>query len=257
GVVTFVGSLILLALLLYRNAKNHDRKIKAKALAQLNLEKSDIISLQQVIETSSLQISETFAKTNILYKESIDSLIKEDLDALITNKKLVKKLNNDLNSTNNTVHEFIRSLDDSSVKSSRYYIISLGYLQDMVENLGVINTNALSHVDTNHKPLRRSHSKDLKYLVEQSGEWFSNIHMTSRRMDFSIVDDLIKERDAIQNHINVLLDKQIDRIRTSESSSKNSRLYFSILLETNELLSSTFKLLRLHTEFDLFRRRNT
>src|SRR5690606_5442268 len=167
GVVTFVGSLILLALLLYRNARSHDRKIKAKALAQLNLEKSDIISLQQVIETSSLQISETFAKTNILYKESIDSLIKEDLDALITNKKLVKKLNNDLNSTNNTVHEFIRSLDDSSVKSSRYYIISLGYLQDMVENLGVINTNALSHVDNNHKPLRRSQSKDLKYLVEQ------------------------------------------------------------------------------------------
>lgn len=257
GVVTFVGSLILLALLLYRNAKSHDRKIKAKALAQLNLEKSDIISLQQVIETSSLQISETFAKTNILYKESIDSLIKEDLDALITNKKLVKKLNNDLNSTNNTVHEFIRSLDDSSVKSSRYYIISLGYLQDMVENLGVINTNALSHVDNNHKPLRRSQSKDLKYLVEQIGEWFSNIHMTYRRMDFSKVDELIKERDAIQNHINVLLDKQIDRIRTSESSSKNSRLYFSILLETNELLSSTFKLLRLHTEFDLFRRRNT
>ena len=257
GVVTFVGSLILLALLLYRNAKNHDRKIKAKALAQLNLEKSDIISLQQVIETSSLQISETFAKTNILYKESIDSLIKEDLDALITNKKLVKKLNNDLNSTNNTVHEFIRSLDDSSVKGSRYYIISLGYLQDMVENLGVINTNALSHVDNNHKPLRRSQSKDLKYLVEQIGEWFSNIHMTYRRMDFSKVDELIKERDAIQSHINVLLDKQIDRIRTSESSSKNSRLYFSILLETNELLSSTFKLLRLHTEFDLFRRRNT
>lgn len=257
GVVTFVGSLILLALLLYRNARSHDRKIKAKALAQLNLEKSDIISLQQVIETSSLQISETFAKTNILYKESIDSLIKEDLDALITNKKLVKKLNNDLNSTNNTVHEFIRSLDDSSVKSSRYYIISLGYLQDMVENLGVINTNALSHVDNNHKPLRRSQSKDLKYLVEQIGEWFSNIHMTYRRMDFSKVDELIKERDAIQSHINVLLDKQIDRIRTSESSSKNSRLYFSILLETNELLSSTFKLLRLHTEFDLFRRRNT
>ena len=257
GVVTFVGSLILLALLLYRNAKSHDRKIKAKALAQLNLEKSDIISLQQVIETSSLQISETFAKTNILYKESIDSLIKEDLDALITNKKLVKKLNNDLNSTNNTVHEFIRSLDDSSVKGSRYYIISLGYLQDMVENLGVINTNALSHVDNNHKPLRRSQSKDLKYLVEQIGEWFSNIHMTYRRMDFSKVDELIKERDAIQSHINVLLDKQIDRIRTSESSSKNSRLYFSILLETNELLSSTFKLLRLHTEFDLFRRRNT
>lgn len=257
GVVTFVGSLILLASLLYRNAKSHDRKIKAKALEQLNLEQSDIISLQQVIETSSLQISETFSKTNIFYKEAIDALIKEDLDALIVNKKLVKKLNNDLNSTNNSVHEFIRNLDDNSVKGSRYYIISLGYLQDMVENIAVINTNALSHVDNNHKPLRRSQAKDLKYLVEQLGEWFSNIHMTYRRMDFSKIDEIIKEREVIQAHINALLDKQINRIRTSENSPKNSRLYFSILLETNELLSSTFKLLRLHTEFDLFRRRNS
>ncbi|MGO1597612.1 MAG: inorganic phosphate transporter [Sphingobacteriaceae bacterium] len=257
GVVTFVGSLILLALLLYRNAKSHDRKIKAKALERLNLERGDIISLQQVIETSSMEISETFAKANIFYKEAIDSLIKEDLDALILNKKLVKRLNSDLNSTNNSVHDFIRNLDDTSVKGSRYYIISLGYLQDMIENLAVINANALSHVDNNHKPLRRSQAKDLKYLVEQIEEWFSNIHMTYRRMDFSKIDEIIKERETIQANINALLDKQIDRIRTSESSSKNSRLYFSVLLETNELISSTFKLLRLHTEFDLFRRRNS
>ncbi|MGO1869200.1 MAG: inorganic phosphate transporter, partial [Sphingobacterium sp.] len=102
-----------------------------------------------------------------------------------------------------------------------------------------------------------SQAKDLKYLVEQIEEWFSNIHMTYRRMDFSKIDEIIKERETIQANINALLDKQIDRIRTSESSSKNSRLYFSVLLETNELISSTFKLLRLHTEFDLFRRRNS
>ncbi len=105
GIVTFVISLIVLALLLYRNAKSHDRKIKAKALQELNLEKGDIIGLQQVIETSAQQISETFSKTNLFFKEAIDSLIKEDLDALTSNKKLIKKLQNDLNSTNNAMYE--------------------------------------------------------------------------------------------------------------------------------------------------------
>lgn len=256
GIVTFVISLVVLALLLYRNAKSHDKKIKAKALQELNLEKADIIGLQQVIETSAQQISETFSKTNIFYKESIDSLIKEDLVALTMNKKLVKKLIADLNSTNNSMYEFIRNLDDSSVKGSRYYIISLGYLQDMVENVAVINSNALSHVDNNHKHLRISQAKDLKYVVEQIGNWFSEIHMTYKRLDFSKIDELIKERENIQDYINNLLDKQIDRIRTSENSPKNSRLYFSILLETNELISSTFKLLRLHKEFESFRIRN-
>jgi len=80
--------------------------------------------------------------------------------------------------------------------------------------------------------------------------------MTYKRLDFSKIDEIIKEREDIQEYINNLLDKQIDRIRTSENSPKNSRLYFSILLETNELISSTFKLMRLHKEFDSFRRRN-
>ena len=154
------------------------------------------------------------------------------------------------------MYNFIRNLDDSSVKGSRYYIISLGYLQDMIENVAVINSNALNHVDNNHKTLRISQAKDLKYVVERLGDWFSKINMAYKRQDFSKMDSLIDEREGIQEYINNLLDKQIDRIRTSESSPKNSRLYFSILLETNELLSSTYKLLRLHKEFASFRRRN-
>lgn len=256
GIVTFVIALVVLALLLYRNAKSHDKKIKAKALQELNLDKSDILSLQQVMETSANQISETFSKANVFYKDAIDSLIKEDLEALKINKKLTKKLMNDLNSTNNSMYNFIRNLDDSSVKGSRYYIISLGYLQDMIENVAVINSNALNHVDNNHKTLRISQAKDLKYVVERLGDWFSKINMAYKRQDFSKMDSLIDEREGIQEYINNLLDKQIDRIRTSESSPKNSRLYFSILLETNELLSSTYKLLRLHKEFASFRRRN-
>lgn len=256
GIVTFVIALVVLALLLYRNAKSHDKKIKAKALQELNLDKSDILSLQQVMETSANQISETFSKANVFYKDAIDSLIKEDLEALKINKKLTKKLMNDLNSTNNSMYNFIRNLDDSSVKGSRYYIISLGYLQDMIENVAVINSNALNHVDNNHKTLRISQAKDLKYVVERLGDWFSKINMAYKRQDFSKMDSLIDEREGIQEYINNLLDKQIDRIRTSESSPKNSRLYFSILLETNELLSSTYKLLRLHKEFASFRKRN-
>src|SRR5690606_41364481 len=118
----------------------------AKALQELNLEKGDIIGLQQVIETSAQQISETFSKTNLFFKEAIDSLIKEDLDALTSNKKLIKKLKNDLNSTKNSMYDYIRSLDDNSFKGSRYYIIYLGYQQDMETNMAIINSNSMSTI---------------------------------------------------------------------------------------------------------------
>lgn len=254
GLTSFVGAIILLTILLYRNAKSHDKKEREKALQRLKLEKKDIQTIQQVIEESALQISDIISRSNILYQEVIEGLINQDLITLNNNRKLVKKLQKDLNSTNSALYDFIRNLNDSSAKGSRYYIMSLGYLQDIVENLAVICINIQNHVDNNHKPLKINQAKDLKYVADELSNWHSKVYTMYKRLDFGKADDIIDERSNLQNQINEFLDKQIYRIRTSENSPKNSKLYFSVLLETNELINSTFKLLRLHKEFDSFRK---
>lgn len=256
GIVSFVVALIVLALLLFQNARSHRRKVAEQAERKLQLEKSDIRSLQQVTEASANQISEVIAKSNLFYKEVVDNLIKTDLTNLAKNKKLIKKLNKDIDSNNDNLFNFIRNLDDTSAKSSRYYIMALGYLQDIVENLYIISNNAHNHVDNNHKPLRESRGKDLQIISDQLGLWYSEIYTMYKRLEFSNIEQVMKQRDPIQKTINILLDKQITDIRTSDSSPKNTKLYFSILLETNEMISSTFKLLRLHQEFLVFKQAN-
>src|SRR5690606_6064305 len=256
GIVSFVVALIVLALLLFQNARSNRRKVAEQAERKLQLEKSDIRSLQQVTEASANQISEVIAKSNLFYKEVVDNLIKTDLTNLAKNKKLIKKLNKDIDSNNDNLFNFIRNLDDTSAKSSRYYIMALGYLQDIVENLYIISNNALNHVDNNHKPLRESRGKDLQIISDQLGLWYSEIYTMYKRLEFSNIEQVMKQRDPIQKTINILLDKQITDIRTSDSSPKNTKLYFSILLETNEMISSTFKLLRLHSEFLVFKQAN-
>lgn len=256
GIVSFVVALFVLALLLFQNARSHRRKVAEQAERKLQLEKSDIRSLQHVTEASANQISEVIAKSNLFYKEVVDNLIKTDLTNLAKNKKLIKKLNKDIDSNNDNLFNFIRNLDDTSAKSSRYYIMALGYLQDIVENLYIISNNAHNHVDNNHKPLRESRGKDLQIISDQLGLWYSEIYTMYKRLEFSNIEQVMKQRDPIQKTINILLDKQITDIRTSDSSPKNTKLYFSILLETNEMISSTFKLLRLHQEFLVFKQAN-
>ena len=256
GIITFVGTLVLLALLLVYNAKSHKKKVAEQAKRKLKLAKEDIHTLQQVTEASSDQISEVFAKSNIFYKEIVDGLIKNDLTTLSMNKKLIKKFLRDLDSTNDNLYNFIRNLDDSSVKGSRFYIMSLGYLQDIVENLYVIAGNAQSHVDNNHKMLKDYQGNDLQLVASELGNWYAEVYNMYRRRDFLKIDNTMKQRDQLQKVINNLLDKQIDHIRTTENSPKNTKLYFSILLETNELISSTFKLLRLNKEFEEFKINN-
>lgn len=253
GVYSFVGILAVLAFILYKNAKNHNIKEKEKALEKEKTVKRNIQTLQQVTEAKASQISDVITKTNILYKEVIDGLIEQDLASLSAERKMVKKLNKELNSTNSWLYDFIRNLDDNSVKGSRYFIQSLGYLQDIVENLAVISGNIHTHVDNNHKQLKPNQAADLKQMSERLSHWFLKINDMYKRLDFTKIDDIIAERDELQVFINNLLDTQIERIRTSENSPKNSKLYFSILLETNELMSSTFKLLRIHKEFSNFR----
>jgi hypothetical protein len=47
------------------------------------------------------------------------------------------------------------------------------------------------------------------------------------------------------------IDAQVKRTRTEESSPKNTTLYFSLLLETKDLLNATTGLLKeYHTEYD-------
>ncbi|CEN36052.1 hypothetical protein CCAN12_640029 [Capnocytophaga canimorsus] len=46
-----------------------------------------------------------------------------------------------------------------------------------------------------------------------------------------------------------MIQKQIDRIRTTETSPKNTKLYFSILLETKDLIQSSMNLIMLFDEF--------
>lgn len=256
GILSFVIALIVLALLLFQNARSHKKKVAEQAEKKLQLEKADIQTLQQVTESSAQQISEVIAKSSLFYREVVDNLMKNDLTSLTMNKKLIKKLNNDLNSTNDTLYDFIRNLDDASAKGSRYYIMALGYLQDIVENLYIIGSNAHQHVDNNHKPLKESKGKDLSLVMDQLSDWYMEIYNMYKRLEFSNLESVIKKKETLQKSINILLDKQIDDIRTSENSPKNTKLYFSILLETNEMISSTFKLLRLHKEFEEFKSEN-
>ena len=49
----------------------------------------------------------------------------------------------------------------------------------------------------------------------------------------------------------LLFEKQVSRIRTDETSPKNTTLYFSVLLETQDLMTALMSLLQTYQEFHL------
>ena len=79
---------------------------------------------------------------------------------------------------------------------------------------------------------------------------FNRLEKSFKNEDFAQLKSIEQEKETLYNAISELIEKQIDRIRTTENSPKNSKLYFGLLLETNDLIKATMNLLELFQDFE-------
>ena len=249
-VFAFFALMILVAILMYKSAKNHSKKSKEKEEDETQLNKEDIVTIQEIISESSSQIARVIKKTNGLYSDVVDNLGLQDLAKLKENKKKLKKLEKEVDELKNNVYYFIKNLDETSVEASKFYILILGYLQDMVQSIGYITSNSYSHINNNHKSLKFNQVRDLKSIDIDLKNLFERLEISFSKEDFTSLDAILNEKNTLLEAISLLIQKQIARIRTTENSPKNSKLYFGLLLETNDLVKATMNLLELFKEFN-------
>ncbi len=248
-VFAFVGLLVLLGMMLFRSSRKHSKKMKYEAEIK-SLRKEDIGTVKDMITESSAQISTVFRRTSTLYSSLVDNLSAEDLAKLKENKKDQKKLEKEIDELKSNVFYFIKNLDDNSVEASKFYILILGYLQDMVQSIDFITANSYSHVNNNHKKLKFNQIKGLKSIDTQLQQLLTLLEDSFKNEDFQKIDIILKDKQLLLDTVSDLITKQIKRIRTTETSPKNSKLYFALLLETNDLVKSIMSLLELFKEFN-------
>jgi phosphate/sulfate permease len=248
-VFAFFAFMIVVAIFFYRSNQIHKKKVKEEEEIK-SLRKEDIVTIKEMITESSSQISKVLHKTSTLYTSVIDNLGLQDLTKLKENKKAHKKLEKEIDELKSNVFYFIKNLDETSVEASRFYILILGYLQDMVQSIDFITNSSHSHVNNNHKKLKFNQIRDLKTIDVQLQTLLSKLEESFKTEDFTKLDEILKEKNTFLGTIESLITKQIVRIRTTETSPKNSKLYFALLLETNDLIKSTMSLLELFKEFN-------
>ncbi|MGJ8732823.1 MAG: inorganic phosphate transporter, partial [Cellulophaga sp.] len=63
---------------------------------------------------------------------------------------------------------------------------------------------------------------------------------------FDKIAQILEEKEALFELLSQKIQKQVERTRTEESSPKNTTLYFSLLLETKDLMTATINMLELY-----------
>jgi Na+/phosphate symporter len=165
--------------------------------------------------------------------------------------KHVEKLNDEIDGLKDGVFYFIKSLDETSVQASKFYIEVLGYLQDVAQSISYISRASYKHVNNNHKNLKRGQLKDLKTIDNQLSSLLVKINEIFKNRTFDDLDNVLIEKQALLVDVSNSIEKQVARIRTDETSPKNTTLYFSVLLETKDLIGALMSLLQTYEEFYL------
>lgn len=245
----FFAFMIVVAIFFYRSNIMHKKKVKEEEVMK-SLKREDIVTIHEVINESSDQIANIVKKSNGIYSGVISGLSLQDLPSLKENKKAIKKLEKQVDELKSNVYYFIKNLEETSVEASKFYILILGYLQDMSQSLSYIALNSHSHVNNNHKQLKFNQTRDLKSVELNILQLFKDIENIFDSKNFDTIDKVLAEKETVLNSISELIQKQIERIRTTENSPKNSKLYFGLLLETNDLIKATMNLLELFKEFN-------
>ncbi|MFB9053226.1 anion permease [Formosa undariae] len=242
-VPSMVGILLLIALiLLTRNYLKLNKK-KKELKAEHQLIRAESSSIQGVIHESAKNISNAIKRVNKIYTGAINGLSKQDYLALKQNKKQVDKLGDEIDELRDNIFYFIKNLDESSVAASNFYINILGYLQDMTQSLEYISKVSYKHVNNNHKKLKFNQIKELKQIDSLFENLFNKTQKAFETSSFEEIGNILSEKDALYKEITEKIQKQVERTRTEEVSPKNTTLYFSLLLETKDLLTATMNLL--------------
>lgn len=254
-VYALVAMLILVGILLYRSNKMHQRLEQEKKIKTEKLNKIDIVTIHEVASESSAQIAKVIVRTNELYTRIIDGVALQDLAELKACRKKLRQLEKEVDSLRGNVYFFIKNLDETSVGASKFYVLTLGFLQDIIKSTLFITQNSYTHVDNNHKKMKFNQIRDLKLIDNKLQLFLDEIGGIFLEEKFDRIGDILTNKEDITQTIDKLIQKQIVRIRTTETSPKNSKLYFSILFETDDLVKATIGLLELFEQFDIDQKR--
>lgn len=234
--------LLLSIILLVRNYLSYRNKSKLK-LDKTGLKKTESKTVQGIIHESAENISNVVSRANKIYTDMLRGLARQDTKKLKKSKKGVNKLTEEVEELRDNIFYFIKNLDEKSVRGSNFYIIILGYLTDVVQSLEFISKASYKHVNNNHKALRFNQIKDLQEIDRHLEELFNEIEDIFHKKEFQRIGKVLENRDEIFNSLSMKIEKQVARTRTEESSPKNTTLYFSILLETKDLVTALMNLM--------------
>ncbi|WP_288763622.1 inorganic phosphate transporter [uncultured Weeksella sp.] len=250
GTVGVIGMIIVLGIILFRSHKSYEDKSKVKEEVLVSFTEEDIDSVQKILAKNKKQIGKALSKIADNFALSVKGIDQENLGFLNENKKKIKKLITSIEDLKINFYRILRNMDQSNINSSKIFVQSFGYIQNIIISINFINTSIHTYIYNNHRQLKPEQIGDLKTINTAYKKMMYYISKRFLEDDLNNLGGIEPLRKDFDEALNIAISNQIARIQCDNISQKSSTLYFTILTEIEYSADRVEKLVRLYKGID-------
>jgi phosphate/sulfate permease len=234
-----IGTIILVSLAVFSVVRTQvifRRREKKQLVVETAEIDEDKITEEKIVDQCTRKAVSVLETVPVILENTFDALSQYNLRELRKADAIIKKLNEGIKQEKAIFPRKIEKFPDSFLETSSYYIQVLDYMKEVGNCLTFIVKPSLEHVDNNHQEILELQKEELKQLATGISAYYNEILKQIQKEEPNDSEHIRHMEQELVESIGKIKKKQIKRIKTGESKTRNSMLYLNILEETKKLV---------------------
>ncbi len=246
GVTGTIGLIILVAASFAYTFILHNKLEARKDRIAKAIQHSEIIPAQKIISDTIESIAQNIESVRDLYQLVIDGLSREDRTKLRKAYQTLNKVKLENEEFRYAFYASMRRVAEERAEGSRTYLLAYDLMQDFNQSAVLVADTARQHVEDVLAPLDQEQHSQLEEIARKLSEFMDFCVLILRNKDFERFQEMKLNKKKLYADIESLLARQTTGIKEKSYSARNSLLFFSILLETKDLIAVTARFVKMY-----------
>jgi len=233
--------------------KNSERK---KALTVSILSETSLIPADKAMAEINKRTQNNLLRIKDLFAQTIEGLIIEKKKPLKKSLKALEVIAENSEVFKVNLIKFINRIDENGGDISKVYLSIYDQEQDMVQSVQLIVNSCFDHVKNMHLPLTKDQRDGLNALNHDMQEYLSQAVALLQQTSHKQMKDYVKCKRKLLDRILELIDFQIRSVRKKDKNKRTDTLFFNLLLECKDMVTTTNRFINIFTKKSNFPRQN-
>ncbi len=240
--------LILVGFLIWKTHLIHREQMKQDASAKI-FDLESVEDYKTAVDTVSDQMCFFISEVSCSLERTQQALFDQNIYTLNSERNKAKKVQKWANTITANIFKTMRFMQQLEVKnSSLRYAQTIRRIQKLVDGYRDIVQRSYDHISNHHKGLKEVQIEELREVKDIMNTIFTETEKAFTEKD-TCNSKVVKEKDReLRDLAKELGEKQAMRIKTIESKTRLSILYYAIVGNAMMLSKQTRKLLKIFTK---------